>query len=577
MKNAIARKLIALISVILLVFCAAILLVINGVNGQAAENNAKSLLSVFEEQMFDGGYKTQAEYNVLVQRYASDENIRVSVIDLTGSVLADTRADSTENFENHSRRKEIIEANNGVIGVDIRMSDTFGIDYLYVAKIVKVDDISVILRISIPVNSINSYMLPILISSAAIFAIIILIVFLLSKTISGQLITPINLIKQKLQTVGEENMSAPIALTGYDEINGILLQVDKLSDRLDYALKQSSADKNKLNFVIENIDQGIIAVDGKQNAVLLNRTAAGIFDCNPSLPSNIMSIVHDKTVIDALTTTMESGQYQSFDLRLDGDRLFEFRILPTDYEEISAIIIVFDVSEIRKLQLEKQEFFQNASHELNTPLTSILGYSELLLKDGKYNETFLSAINKEASRMRLLISDMLKITDLESGMEITDEIIDFDGIIDDVRTSFVPAANAKNIEIISDTTPCKIKANYEKVKEVIGNLVDNAIKYTQIGGKIELTAQNHRGKLVFTIKDNGIGIPRQHLSRVFERFFRVDKGRSKCEGGTGLGLAIVKHICGYYNIPISIKSSVGIGTEISLMFEMCLQNENSMI
>lgn len=568
MSKSIARKLIALIACALIIFSAAIIIVINSTNNKSAEDYAKNLLGVFLSQMYDGNYVTAEQYKLLVELSGNAKNIRVSIIDLQGNVLADTLSDSPETFENHLNRPEIINANSGDLGKNIRKSETFNVDYLYLAKKITIDQTTVFLRISVPINSINSYLIPIFVTMFIIFVIILILIFLLSKTLSKQILNPIDLINKKLQTVGIKNSDSPIMFTKYDEINGILLQIENLSNKLDNAIQSQEYEKNKLKFILESINQGIVAVDKNKNAILINQVAADILDCELPLPTNMINIIRNQTINDALSKTLEKEQYQSFDICLKDNRLFEFRMLPTENEDIKGIIIILEVTDARKLHLEKQEFFQNASHELNTPLTSILGYSELLVKEQKYNAQFLEAINKEASRMRLLILDMLRIAELENKAEIIDEVIDLKNLVLETTTAFTLVTNQKNITIECNLETGNIKANRGKIREVVSNLLDNAIKYTAAGGKITLTLKKVKGKLILAVKDNGIGIPRQYLNRVFERFFRVDKGRSKSEGGTGLGLAIVKHICNYYNAPISITSQVGVGTEISISFEM---------
>lgn len=568
MRNSIARKLVALIALALLVFGGVMIAVIDNTNKKSAENDAANLLGIFETQMHDGNYKTIEDYQVLVKYSENAKNIRVSVIDMNGNVLADTLSDSPENFENHLSRPEIIDAASGNLGLNMRKSETFNEKYLYAARTVTVDETTVFLRVSIPVHSINGYLVPIFVAMGIVFVVIIILVLVFSKTLSSQMITPISLINKKLQTVGVKNSDSPITLTKYDEVNEIISQIESLSNSLDAALQGKEEEKEKLNFILENINQGVIAVDKKQNVIMMNQMATELFNFDMDLPTNIMNVERNQTISTALDKAISKGQYQSFDMQFMDNRLFELRVLPVEYEDIRAVITISEVTDIRKLQIEKQEFFQNASHELNTPLTSILGYSEVLIKEKKYNETFLVTLNKEASRMKLLISDMLKIAELEGEQEIIDEIIELDRIAADVASSFEITATAKNITIERNFAKGKIKANPEKIREIISNLLDNAIKYTESGGKIMLSLHKSKGEIIFTIKDTGIGIPRQYTTRVFERFFRVDKSRSKVAGGTGLGLSIVKHICNYYNAPISIRSNVGVGTEISIAFQL---------
>lgn len=244
---------------------------------------------------------------------------------------------------------------------------------------------------------------------------------------------------------------------------------------------------------------------------------------------------------------------------------YEVRFFPVSFKEVSVIIAAQNVTEIRKTGLEKQEFFANAGHELNTPLSSVIGYSEMLLSEKKYNPGFAETIHKEALRMKLLIEDMLKISELEGNKEIPDGEIDLKPIVEQVITAALPKADGKKIALTAALQCCKIFANAEKITEVAANLIDNAIKYTGEGGAVSVSLKTENGQAVLSVKDNGIGIPQKALSRVFERFYRVDKGRAKSEG-TGLGLAIVKHICNHYNAPIKIKSKEGAGTEITVEF-----------
>ncbi|MCL2176566.1 MAG: ATP-binding protein [Firmicutes bacterium] len=222
--------------------------------------------------------------------------------------------------------------------------------------------------------------------------------------------------------------------------------------------------------------------------------------------------------------------------------------------------------EKEKLQKEKQDFFINASHELNTPLTSILGYAEILKKEKAYKEEFVDAIYKQALRMLALISDMLLISELEEMVEFPKETLCLKQIAMEICETHAPKAESKNIKLVTNLEPVTLKANKEKIVELISNLVDNSIKYTNNGGLVEITVKNNKGRPQIIVKDNGIGIEKKHQKRVFERFYRTDKGRSRQEGGTGLGLAIVKHICNLYGAAYTINSEENVGTQITIEF-----------
>ena len=249
----------------------------------------------------------------------------------------------------------------------------------------------------------------------------------------------------------------------------------------------------------------------------------------------------------------------------------------TRYDEINQVLIeIYEISErlnakiidADRMQKERQEFFVNASHELNTPLSSVLGYAELLKKEGRYNNDFVETICRQSERMKALIGDMLKLSQLEEGKEIRDERLGLKALCEETVASFKPKAAGKEITLSGRFEELFIFADKEKITEIVSNLIDNSIKYTKSGGRVDVTLKEKGGRAQLTVKDNGMGIAQKHLGRITERFYRTDVGRSRAEGGTGLGLAIVKHICNHYNAPLTIKSAEGAGTEITVSFAL---------
>jgi len=260
----------------------------------------------------------------------------------------------------------------------------------------------------------------------------------------------------------------------------------------------------------------------------------------------------------------------AFDLPHGAAGILEVRIIPTGTKTVDLIITAQDVTDRRKLQREKQDFFVNASHELNTPLSSVLGYAEILGNEKKYNEEFVNAIYRQAKRMKSLIGDMLTLAELEEGAVFASDRIDLKEIAEEVLAVYMPRAKNKDIAIEANAEALIIEANREKITEVVSNLVDNAIKYTDGGGEVLVTVKKRGEKAVISVKDNGIGIAQKQLSRIFERFYRTDKGRSRKEGGTGLGLAIVKHICNHYGATLTVNSRENAGTEVVIEFPKAL-------
>lgn len=566
MKNSIARKVLIAIALSLILFFVAVFFVISNINATIASDNAVNLLGVFETQMHDGMYTELGQYKILVKYSTNAKNIRVSVIDLNGKVLADTLNDDTESIENHADRPEFIEALKGNLGKDIRRSATFNVNYLYVARLINIEQTSVVLRLSVPIASINTYLTEMLVTMIGILFAVLIIVYFTSKKIAETAIVPVKLIKLKLDSVMSDGANSPMTLTKYDEINIILQEIDNISESLSSSLNNYQKEKEKLDFILGNINLGVLALDCSKNIIASNKIAKDYFNYNFDSIININKITRDNIILENINSSIVNNEHINFDRSYKNGKIFEIKLFPISSNEIKLIIIINDVTDVRKLAVEKQEFFINAGHELNTPLSSILGYSEMQLKSEQLNKQFIETINKEAIRMKLLISDMMNISELEEHKQIIDEQIDIKKIVGQVIISQIPKAEKKKITLISDLDDCSVFVNNEKITEVVSNLIDNAIKYTNEGGKVEIFLKAYKDKIQFKVKDNGVGIAAKDLSRIFERFYRTDKGRSKAEGGTGLGLAIVKHICNYYNAPISVASKESIGTEFTITF-----------
>ena len=608
MKKIIIRTLLLFSFGILAVFSAAMLLVASDMNRKAADGNAAALLSVYEARMHDGRYGVPGfgDYEKLAAVSVGAENIRVTVIGTDGWVLADTLADPAA-AKDHSTRKEVIEALKGGTGTDIHRSETLGASgargpkFLYKAKLVEVEGAApVILRVAIPVKSINSYLYGALLTTALIFMLAFAATAVFSRFIADRLNKPFVLVKEKLDGVLDPAAEVkPIVLTKHDDINAVLRDIDEISEKLNATLAEFQSEARKLDLVLGNIDQGIIAVDGERRIVFCNKAAEDYFGFEFTTPLTVAKAIRNKTLLDNIGGAVEKNEFVSFDVSRPGGSIFEIRIFPVDSREISLIVTAQNVTNVRKVALEKQEFFQNAGHELNTPLSSVIGYSEMLLsmdngqltmdnegqmKNKRREQTaesrgesqkiinkkkikaFAETINREAMRMKLLIEGMMKISALEENQEIIDENFDLKKVIEQAAAAAAPKAEKKGIKLTSDLDACIVCANPEKLTEAAANLIDNAIKYTEPGGNVRVGLKVAGGKAVLSVKDDGIGIPAASLSRVFERFYRVDKGRSKTEGGTGLGLAIVKHICNHYNAPIKIQSTENAGTEITVAF-----------
>jgi two-component system phosphate regulon sensor histidine kinase PhoR len=566
LKKQIMWQSVMLVSAAFVIFIIAIAIALPQFNKRAAGDNARSYLQIFEKNITEGGLNTQGDFEALVN--LASENLRVTVIGLDGTVIADTSVADGYAVGSHINRPEIQQALDGKIGQSIRKSQTMGKDYLYVATLVETVGDSIVLRVAVPVGSINAYVWPLIGIMGLLFVFVLGVLILVAHQMAKRITEPVSIIKRKLDTIGSSETN-PIVLTKHDEINHMLIEVDEISDRLNEAIIGYQSEKHKLELILENINQGIIAIDSERNIIACNKKAQELFGIEFSEPVPLVKIIRNRNLANNIEQAIKNGEYIAFDINMSESETFDIRLLPVVSDKISLIMTIQNVTHLRRTVLEKQQFFSNASHELNTPLSSILGYSELLQSGKGDNKAFAETIHKEATRMKVLIGSMLKIAELEENKQIIDTKLNLKKIVEQVMTAAKPKARAKKIDMQASLEDCNIFANKEKITEVVANLVDNAIKYTGNSGSVSINLSKDRDSVVLSVKDTGIGIPSHALGRVFERFYRVDSGRAKTEGGTGLGLAIVKHICNHYKAPIRLQSKEGVGTEITITFVAC--------
>ena len=519
--------------------------------------------------------KTEEDFKNFVLQ-SDKEELRISIISTNGVVIADTLSDTAKTtLGNHNNRSDVIEAlhnTNDEPSFSISTSISQKTPYIYASKKIKSDDfVDYILRVSIPMDSINKYLTTFLFTAVMVITIVVILMAFVLPIMSRNIMNPFYIIKETLDNIYNNRSLTPKNLTGFNDINNIIYDINEVAVDLNNNIIAYQTEKEKLNYVLENIAQGIIAVNKKKEIFFINQFAIDFLDIGEKTVNNLNEIIKDENVIKKIDNAIELARFSKFDTK-EHNMDIEITIIPIrNNENISALIKFEDVTDIRKLEIEKQDFFINASHELKTPLTSILGYSELLLATGggkKLND-FLNRINSEALRMKELVMDMLTLSRIEANwQETVDEKMDIKEIILNVYDSNKLKAQKREITIDLNIESAFIMANKEKITEVVNNLVDNAIKYTDDGGNVKIILSTDKDKAIFTVKDTGCGIAPQYLNRIFERFFRVKNNKYLKVNGTGLGLTIVKNICNNYNADIHVKSEENIGTEISVVFKL---------
>lgn len=538
-----------------------------------------NIMEMLESEVDIYDMKTEEDFRRFVLQ-SDKKDLRISVIATNGIVIADTTIDIALNpMANHTNRSDVIEAlhSSGDKTVfSIHTSASQKIPYIYASKKINTkDNIDYILRISMPMDSVNKYLITFLFTAVMVIGIVIIIMALVLPSTAKSIMIPFYSIKETLDNIYKNKSQNIKNLTGFNDINDILYDINELAIDLNNNIIGYQTEREKLNYVLENIAQGIVAINKNKDIFFINQFALELLNSTDSDIKSLNEIIKDKSVIKKIEDAIKLNRFSKFDIK-ERNMDIEINVIPIlNNKNISALIKFEDVTDIRKVEIEKQDFFINASHELKTPLTSILGYSELLInmsaKDKNENKKtdFIKRINAEALRMKELVLNMLTLSRMEANWQETiDEKIDLKDIILNVFESNKIKSQKRNINIELDIESAIIIANKEKITEVVNNLVDNAIKYTDDGGEIKIILKNNKDKAIFTVKDNGCGIESKYLNRIFERFFRVKNEKYLKVQGTGLGLTIVKNICAHYNADIYINSEENRGTEISVVFNL---------
>ena len=538
-----------------------------------------NIMEMLENEIDIYDMKTEEDFRRFVLQ-SDKKDLRISVIATNGIVIADTTIDIALNpMANHTNRSDVIEAlhSSGDKTVfSIHTSVSQKIPYIYASKKINTkDNIDYILRISMPMDSVNKYLITFLFTAVMVIGIVIIIMALVLPSTAKSIMIPFYSIKETLDNIYKNKSQNIKNLTGFNDINDILYDINELAIDLNNNIIGYQTEREKLNYVLENIAQGIVAINKNKDIFFINQFALELLNSTDSDIKSLNEIIKDKSVIKKIEDAIKLNRFSKFDIK-ERNMDIEINVIPIlNNKNISALIKFEDVTDIRKVEIEKQDFFINASHELKTPLTSILGYSELLInmsaKDKNENKKtdFIRRINAEALRMKELVLNMLTLSRMEANWQETiDEKIDLKDIILNVFESNKIKSQKRNINIELDIESAIIIANKEKITEVVNNLVDNAIKYTDDSGEIKIILKNNKDKAIFTVKDNGCGIESKYLNRIFERFFRVKNEKYLKVQGTGLGLTIVKNICAHYNADIYINSEENRGTEISVVFNL---------
>ena len=538
----------------------------------AVHQNSQALIAerlTVEAEMLTCMIRSENDIERL-REYQPRHETRITVVREDGTVLYESSI--AENPGNHADREEIIFALAGTPRAVERYSETFGCKLTYYAVSTTLENGEVIvLRVAVHSSEISSYfaaMIPFL-----------LLVLVLSLAISGVLSNRLsNSLSEKVREVATSLRSLrdgkyePIKTdSGEAEFYAVFCEINELNESTHSHIRTEEQEREKLNAVLDNVSQGIIALDPAENIAFANNSALEMFGgTRQDIGKQLIYLIEDSALCRKMGKRMNEGG--SFEYSLGGRELvIAVRRISDETlsDVISSIIIVTDITKEKGIAKEKSDFFANASHELKTPITVMQGMAELILSKEELDDSSkkqVQRIHKESLRMAGLISDMLNLSSLERHEEEPTAVpVDLRAVADEVVSELASACTAKNItvEVLGEG---KVRADAKKMYELIENLCSNAVNYNKENGSIHIDITPSKDRTVLTVSDTGIGIAKEHLPRLCERFYRVDKSRSKKTGGTGLGLAIVKHICALYNADLKIESELGIGTVVRISF-----------
>ncbi len=500
---------------------------------------------------------------------------RVTLIDTTGKVVADSHEDSGK-MANHAYRPEFVLALRGEVGKSTRFSDTLKEKMLYVAVPVKdTGKIVGAVRLAVDWAEVQSGVWHIrYVIGSAIFLVFLLTV-LISSYLAKGITSPLKEMTQVAKDMADGKLDNYVRNISDDEIGALGRGLNYMARRLKDTIKEITEEKNKIQAVLTSMDEGVVAVDREFRILMINPAVEKIFDVKTGevVGGTLIEGIRNYELEKIIGKALKKGRNINQELALlPLARTFRVNVVPLKKDQVTVgvVAVLRDITEIRDLEKMRSEFVANVSHELRTPLTSIKGFVETLmdgaLEDKDVAIRFLEIINVEANRLNRLITDILSLSSLEAKeQEIPKTPVNFKDILEKVIPVLAPLAQAKQIELSTEVSPELpiFSANEDMIRQLLINLIDNAIKYTPEGGKVTILAVPGKTGIKVSVKDTGIGIPPESMPRMFERFYRVDKARSRELGGTGLGLAIVKHMLEVHQGTIKVESQVGVGSKFT--------------
>ena len=489
-------------------------------------------------------------------RALQSHQYRITWVRADGTVVYDTQVDA-ETMENHAQRQEIQQALAAGEGESSRYSSTLLQKTVYYAQ--RLPDGTVLrlsaVRVTAGVLVLNMLQPILLVLAAAL---------ILSGVLAGRLARRIT------EPLNRLDLEHPLENDTYEELAPLLRRMEHQRRQIDRQMGELRQRSEEFDQITGSMNEGLVLLDEAGAILSINPAARRLLDADGDcVGQDFLTVDRDVTMSDALRQAAEQGHSEFRGERNGREYQFDVTRIQTEGRTAGTVLLVFDVTERAFAERNRREFTANVSHELKTPLQGIIGSAELL-ENGMVKQEdvprFVGHIRAEAQRLVTLIGDIIRLSQLDEGEPMPTEPVELLAVAREVAENLRSAAEARNVTVEVTGTPATVSGVRRLLYEIVLNLCDNAIKYNTEGGRVEVEVAQDGGTAAVTVRDTGIGIPPEHQSRIFERFYRVDKSHSKASGGTGLGLSIVKHAVQYHHGVIQLKSEVGKGTEIRVTF-----------
>ena len=485
----------------------------------------------------------------------SSGHFRLSLIAKDGSVLYDTAADA-ESLENHGGREEVKQALESGEGESIRYSSTLLQKTIYCAK--RLDD-GRVLRISVSRATVGAIAMGMISPIIAVGVGALILSGVLASRLAKRIVEPLN----KL------DLEHPLDNDSYEELSPLLSRIYKQRAQIAEQLAELRHRTDEFEQVTGNMKEGLVLIDTNENVLSINSAARNIFsaaeDC---IGKSFLTVDRSRDLNAAIHSAFEHGHSEIHSDKNGRTYQFDISRIDSDGSAFGAVILLFDITDRENAEKLRREFTANVSHELKTPLQGIIGSAELIesgmVKAGDMPR-FVGHIREEAQRLVSLVNDIIRLSQLDEGDSLPTERVDLLAVAEEAAADLSEAAKARNISLLAEGESVFVFGIKRLLYEVIYNLGENAVKYNVENGNVLISVANEENSAVLTVKDSGIGIAPEHQSRIFERFYRVDKSHSKASGGTGLGLSIVKHAVQRHGGKIELESEPGKGTTIRVI------------